>query len=253
MVLCIDAGNSAVKFCFFNRAGRQGRVHREALTGRRRNWDSVVKSIVGDSTQLQGAVISSVVPKLTPSIACAVKRAVGRPPLCVSANLRFPFRIAVPRPATIGADRLCCAAGAIDVRRTSAILIDIGSAVTVDLVLNAVFKGGIIMTGPALSLRALAEHTEKLPLLSYRRPAAVRRQRFDSTESSLLLGAQMSTLGGIREAVRFLDHAAGRSLVKIITGGAASAIAQSLPGNWRREPHLVLRGLFRLWGLNIRK
>jgi type III pantothenate kinase len=148
---------------------------------------------------------------------------------------------------------LCCAAGAIDARRSSAILIDIGSAVTVDLVHNAVFKGGIIMAGPTLALRALARNTEKLPLLEYRRPPAGRRSRFDSTERSMRLGAGMSAIGGIREAVRALEHEAGKPLTKILTGGAAAAVAHSFPGSWRREPDLVLNGLFRLWELNTSK
>jgi type III pantothenate kinase len=250
MIICIDAGNSSVKICEFDRSGSRGRVHRVDLAGNSRSWDSILKSVVIKPQRIQGAVISSVVPSLTPPIAQAVQRRTGQKPLVVDEGLRFPFRISVPNPETTGADRLCCAAGAIDKRRTSAILIDVGSAVTVDLIHNAVYKGGIILAGPDLSLHALAQHTEKLPLLTFHNPATKPSSRFNTTEHSLRLGARMSTLGGIRESVRFLERRAGRHLVKILTGGAASVVAYSLPKSWRRDSHLVLRGLYRLWNLN---
>jgi type III pantothenate kinase len=250
MVICIDVGNSSAKFCLFDGPAKHGEVHRIQLAGSGRVWDSAVKSIAGDARRIRGSVISSVVPKLTPSIARVLERTTGRRPVIVDAHLRFPFRIAVPHPETTGADRLCCAAGAIDKRRSSAILIDVGSAVTVDLVVDAVFKGGIILAGPDLSLLALARHTEKLPLVEYRYPRRGRPPRFDSTENSLLLGARMNTLGGIREAVRFLDRFTGRPLGKIVTGGGAAALSPSLPKSWRRDPYLVLKGLYRLWRMN---
>ncbi len=250
MVLCVDIGNSSVKFCLFDGTGRRGRVYKRDIIGRSLPGNSLLPSALGDPERIQGAIVSSVVPKLTSPVTREVERFSGRPPLQVDANLHYPFRIIVPRPHTVGADRLCCAAGAIDARRSSAILIDVGSAVTVDLVLNAEFKGGIIMAGPALSLRTLAQNTAKLPSLEYRQPDRGRSSRFNSTESSLRLGAHLSTLGGIREAVRLLEKAAGHSLVKIITGGAAKAVSPALPSGWMREPHLVLKGLYRIWKLN---
>ncbi len=250
MILCIDAGNSSVKFCLFDGKGNHGTVYGQALKGRRRSWDAIVKSAANDQRRIRGAIISSVVPRLTPQIARAVERVGGKHPILVDARLRFPFRITVPRPGGVGVDRLCCAAGVIDGRRSSAILIDIGSAVTVDLVLDGEFRGGIILAGPDLALRALARNTEKLPLLAFKRPLKSSSSRFDSTESSLQLGAQMSTLGGIRESARLLDKAAGRLLVKFLTGGAAAAFSPLLPRSWRKDPHLVLKGLYRLWELN---
>lgn len=250
MVICIDAGNSSVKICAFGGRGNRGRVHRVNLAGNRRSWDSIMRSFGFKPQNIRGAIISSVVPNLTPSIAGAVRRLTGRAPLVVDAGMRFPFRISLPNPQTTGADRLCCAAGAIDKRRTGAILIDAGSAVTVDLVHKSVFRGGIIMAGPELSLRALAQHTKKLPLVTLLESASGRSMQFNTTEHSLLLGGRMSAAGGIREAVRFLERSAGGRPVKILTGGAAPAVSGLLPKSWRRDPHLTLKGLFRLYQLN---
>lgn len=250
MILCIDAGNSSLKFCLFDTSGHHGTVYRADLAGNRRSWGSIIKSMGIKPRRIQGAVISSVVPNLTPAIVRAVRGVTGHDPLLVDERLHFPFRISVPHPETTGADRLCCAAGAINGRRTRAILIDVGSAVTVDLVQNSIFKGGIILAGPNLSLQALAHNTEKLPLLAFHDPAAGPAGRFNTTEHSLRLGARMSTVGGIRESVRFLESRAGCHPVKILTGGAAAAVSPSLPKSWRRDPHLVLKGLFRLWELN---
>jgi len=250
MVLCIDAGNSSVKFCVFDEKGRHGAVHVEPLEGPSRSWEAILQSAVDDPLRVRGAIISSVVPALTDEIARAAERACRNRPLLVEDRLHFPFRIAVPHPETIGADRLCCAAGAVGRRRFSSILIDIGSAVTVDLLLDSEFKGGIIMAGPGITLRALAQNTQKLPLLAFPQGVDDSIRRFDSTEESMRLGARLNALGGIREAVRYLDRAAGRPVVKILTGGAATALSPSLPRSWRRDPNLVLKGLYRLWQLN---
>jgi type III pantothenate kinase len=250
MVLCIDAGNSLAKICLFDETGDHGKIYREGLSDLGSSPESKLKSIVKDPKWIHGCIVSSVVPRFTLPICRAIEHFTKREPLVVSEHLRFPFRISVPDPGMIGTDRLCCAAGAIDKRRSSAILIDVGSAVTVDLIADAEFKGGIILAGPNLSLAALNQNTEQLPLLLFQPSTESSISRFDSTTASMLLGARMSTLGGIREAVRFLEKNVGRPPVKIFTGGAASAVLPSLPKSWRWEPDLIMKGLYRLWQIN---
>lgn len=242
-VLCIDAGNSRVKVAVMER----GRVRREwALPTQelRSNPERVWRRSVGE---VEGAIISSVTPTLNRRLARAVTARVGRPPLFVDHTIRLPFELRVENPAALGADRICAAAGAVGGRRRHAIVIDVGSAITVDLVEAGRYRGGPIMAGPAINLRALATFAERLPSVGLDKP---HRASHGGTEASMRLGATLAATGGLREAVRYLERSAGRRIPKIVTGGGLGALHGKLPVGWEVRPHLVLEGLSRLWALN---
>jgi type III pantothenate kinase len=156
----------------------------------------------------------------------------------------------VDRPRHLGIDRVCAAAGAARHGAQSVIVVDVGSAITVDLVSRGTYRGGLIIVGPGLALRALSSYTAKLPALDWRRLEG-RPDRFDGTENAMLTGAALGSAGAIREGVRYLDESLDRPARKYITGGGASVLLGRLPASWRFEPDLVLKGLYHLWQLNV--
>lgn len=80
----------------------------------------------------------------------------------------LPIRLNVDAPEKVGLDRLCGAVAAKSMvpPNTAAITVDVGTAVTVNLIdADGVFQGGAIFPGPRLMGRALHEFTAKLPLI----------------------------------------------------------------------------------------
>lgn len=138
-------------------------------------------------------------------------------------------------PESVGRDRLYAARGAFERLGASAIVVDVGSALTVDLMLvdredgraRPRFAGGAIAPGPALLARALHEHTARLPLVEVRPGvAALGRSTAAAIESGVFHGLR----GAAAELVqRLASQAPGAALELVVTGGAA---------RWLLEPEL---------------
>jgi type III pantothenate kinase len=88
-------------------------------------------------------------------------------------DLRIPIATALTDESTVGEDRLLNALGAYSRARQACIVVDAGTAVTVDFVDGeGTFQGGAIAPGLNLMLRALHEHTAALPALRFEAPTS---------------------------------------------------------------------------------
>ena len=166
----------------------------------------------------------------------------------------LPIAVDLKSPERVGVDRLLGAVAANRLRDAgrAAIVVDLGSAITVDLVTAAgAFVGGSIMPGVAMSARALHEGTDALPHEPKSQldepPPVLGASTSTAIESGLYWGA----VGGVREIVARLAESAGGEPHVFLTGGAAPAVAQLLGESTRYIPHLVLAGIV-LAGANLR-
>lgn len=249
MILCLDVGNTRIKLALVE----EGRVIAgETVTtpGKRRDADLelAIRRVSSAVLALDGVVFSSVVPEAAPGVAESITIATGMRPSAVTHRSVFPFELEVPEPERVGVDRLCAAAGAVPGKRRNAIIVDAGTAVTVDVVRDGQFLGGLILPGPAIALAALAT-TSQLPLVTDRLIDAA-PDRFDSTEPSMILGALASVTGGIREAVRYLESRVGTVSHRVLTGGLSERLLPQLSSGWQHAPDLTLVGLGRIARLN---
>jgi type III pantothenate kinase len=251
MMFAIDIGNSFVKCALIERDRVLGR---ESLpTDECENvitLADMVRRVVGRILSIDGAILSSVVPRVTEKAIRVTEHQIGSKPRIVDSSMKMPFELAVPVPSQVGSDRLCAAAGAVGSKRRSAIVIDAGSAITVDVVKGRQFLGGVIAAGPSVSLRALGRYARQLPEIDFARIETPFPDQFDVTEFAMTLGAGLAAVGTIREAVRYLEAAVGSAPAKFVTGGFAPALAGRLPNNWHHEPDLTLKGLHTIASLN---
>jgi type III pantothenate kinase len=167
------------------------------------------------------------------------------------------MHIRVESPASVGIDRLLAALAANRLRRSdrAAIVIDLGSAITVDLVdAHGAFQGGAILPGIAMSARALADQTDALPQVDAnelgRPPEPLGKSTVAAIESGLYWGA----VGAIRELIRRLSIGQDIPPDVFLTGGASALVtgflAQSFAADDARNllsvrhvPNLVLSGI----------
>ncbi len=158
--------------------------------------------------------------------------------------------IAVERPERVGIDRLLGALAANRMRRAdrAAIIIDLGTAITVDLLqADGTFAGGAILPGIATAAKALAEHTDALPNIGLEQleqpPSALGR----STASAIEAGLYWGSIGAIRELVAQLSADLPAPPELFLTGGASSHVADILAHDYAARihyvPHLVLAGI----------
>ena len=161
----------------------------------------------------------------------------------------LPLTVRVAEPERVGVDRLLGALAANRLRRpeTQAISVDMGTAITVDLInADGAFEGGAILAGPMLSLAALHAGTSSLPRLDASvldpPPAAIGK----STSAAMAAGAYWGAIGAVREVVQRLAESAPSPPEVFLTGGAAAAFAPHVGLDHhpaRHVPHLVLAGI----------
>jgi len=252
MILAIDIGNSYIKCAAVDRDRVLGR---ESIAsdrgGDQTAMANTIRRVSSSVLSVDGAILSSVVPGLTAKVIRTVERQIGSRPQVVDCKLNMPFLLAVPAPAKVGADRLCAAAGAVGHKRRNAIVIDAGSAITIDIVRNGQFLGGVIAAGPSVALSGLAQSASQLPEIDFSRIATPYPRQFDTTELAMILGAGLGGAGAIREAVRYLEASTGATPRKYVTGGFAGALAPRLPASWTFDPDLTLKGLYTLASINL--
>ena len=155
------------------------------------------------------------------------------------------IEIEIPNPASIGIDRLLGAVAANCIRPLDrpSIVIDLGSAITVDVIsAQGSFLGGAILPGIQMSGRALHAFTDRLPHISPTQgppPSPVGR----STEEAISSGIYWGTVGALRMLLNELRAEMSDDPMIILTGGNASLVAQALGVEVRCEPHLILAGI----------
>jgi type III pantothenate kinase len=189
----------------------------------------------------------SVVPAATPRLR-AVAAAQGLEAWQLTAEARLGLPLSYPRPAEIGQDRLANAIGAAALAPgRPAIVIDLGTAVTFDLVTpEGGYEGGIIAPGPALVTRYLHERTAQLPWVEDL-SAPISGPIGRSTAEAIRIGAVIGYPGLIQallDAVQAEFHARGLGEAELfLTGGAAPWIAERLRQPARLVPQLAALGL----------
>ena len=179
-------------------------------------------------------------------------------PLTVVAATHIPISTALVRPDQTGPDRLLAAWAATRRYGTPVIVVDLGTATTVDVVdADGFFLGGAILPGLALAADALAEGTARLPRIDLAPPAEAIGT---DTTSAIAGGVVIGHIGAVRElAMRMHEHVGGgvrgaAPTKVIVTGGHAAApwaeaawctaAAPALPAIADAlDPDLVLRGL----------
>jgi type III pantothenate kinase len=146
---------------------------------------------------------------------------------------------------SVGIDRLAAAAAASLVKPADrpAVVVDCGTAVTVDMVAaDGRFLGGAILPGPALMARALGEGTSKLPTVAALVGGAPPAMPGRSTEEAIAAGIGHGIRGAVARLVAEARAASGAAPVTILTGGWADAVRDVLP-DAVAIPDLVLTGI----------
>jgi type III pantothenate kinase len=243
-LIVADIGNSFVKIGRFRDLRAQGIPKPEEVVECKRDD---IRSVLGDWLPRDPCnwLVSSVNRDVESHLAQWVK-AERDDQYALLTYRDVPIHIEVEFPEQVGMDRLAAAVAADSLRQPDqpAIVIDAGSAITVDVVSrHGAFLGGAILPGLMMSAAVLASNTDLLPLVpaTYRDapPAVLGR----STESAMRSGLYWGTIGAIKELVQNLSNQIGSEARVVISGGAAELLKDRLPFETCYVPHIVLSGI----------
>jgi type III pantothenate kinase len=158
----------------------------------------------------------------------------------------FPLSARVRRPEQVGHDRLASAAAAASVKshERPAIVVDAGSAMTVDVISRqGDLLGGAILPGLQASARALSTETDLLPQVGTAHWDSLPPAVGDSTEAAIHSGVFWGAVGAIRGLVDRMKSQIGGDAEVILTGGDMRHMAEHVDPQAAYRPYLVLTGI----------
>ena len=202
-----------------------------------------VASLLAGLSAADRVALVSVVPAWT----AAIERAAADlgVPLLVAEPRSIPMANLLPEPERVGTDRLVAAFAARELHGAPVIVVDLGTATTVDGVdASGAFAGGAILPGPELSGRALSRGTAQLPAVRMDTPDhALGRDTAEAIASGVILGQVDAISGLIRRIAAELVPARQRARVVLTGGGSMAPWATAIRGVDVVDPDLVMRGL----------
>ena len=198
--------------------------------------------------ELEGGIITSVVPPLTFPLKEAVKLAAGFTPLLVEPGVKNGLKICIDDPKTLGADLVVGAVAAICRYGAPVIIIDMGTATTITCVdEKKQFIGGAIVPGVNVSLTALANATSQLPMIGLEKPGkAIGTNTVDCMKSGIIYG-QAALLDGMIDR---MEEELGGEVTVVATGGLAKVIVPYCHHEVILDNELMLQGLRIIWEKN---
>jgi type III pantothenate kinase len=256
MILLIDAGNTNVTIGFYENSIKEILRLKTRLDGAA--LVDEVKDFIAQQRleKPHHAIMCSVVPKLTGSLAEALKESFDFEPLIVNHGLKLGIKLCIKIPEELGADRIANAVAAHRLYRGHVIIADFGTATTLSFVSSeGEYRGGTIMPGLGISGDTLADRTSQLPRVELRKPPQVLD---GTTEGNILSGLILGHAGAVERIIRDIKKELdaekviqSQPFVKVIaTGGFAPFMVPFIDGIDEIKPSLTLEGLRFIYELN---
>jgi type III pantothenate kinase len=200
--------------------------------------------------QISDCIIASVVPPVFNSVCTGVIKIIGKKPMVVGPGLKTGLNIHVDVPSQVGSDRIVIAVAALAEYKAPLILIDMGTATTIEVVEpENVYMGGVIFPGVRVALDALTSRAAQLPGISLDQPRQViGKNTVDCMRSGTMYG-NAAMIDGLIDRI---EEELGHSSTIIATGGLARFITPLCKREIIVEKDLLLKGLNILYKKNIK-
>ena len=192
------------------------------------------------TSDVTGCIISSVVPPVFNYVRDGIIKFIGVEPMVVGTGLKTGLDVRVVQ-SEVGSDRIVISVAALSLYEAPLILIDMGTAITIEVVEpGRVYAGGVIMPGPRTSLDALTHKTAQLPGISLDKPGKViGKNTIDCMRSGIMYG----TAAMIDGVIERMEEELGHKSTLIATGGLAPSIIPLCRHNITINEDLLLQGL----------
>jgi len=247
MLLAVDAGNTNTTFGLFTASGELTTAYRLSTERQRMpdEWYAMLAALLASDkhglAEVDGVIISSVVPSVTTWLVEMTRNRLWIDPVIVTGDLDVGLDLDVDEPRQLGADRIVDCVAAFERYGGPAIIVDLGTATTFDVIdRNGAYKGGAIAAGVATSLQALASNAAQLFNVELHMPEAViGRNTADQLRAGIVAG-HLAMLEGMIGRTR---AELGMDAQVIVTGGLAPLFADRSSLFDHFDPDLTLHGL----------
>ncbi len=254
MIICLDVGNTNIKFAVYD--GEELKLSFRVATEHKKTSDeyggqllSILSTngiAVGD---IEGGIISSVVPPLDYTLERMCRTYLKITPLMLGAGLKTGMNLRVDNAREVGADRVVNNVAAARKYGAPCIVIDFGTATTFNVINpKGEFIGGVIAPGIKGSLDSLVNGTAKLPRVEIERPEKV-------IGTNTVTNMQSGIVYGFAGLVEYIVKKIKREMkcdevTTVATGGFSEVIAKEISCIDKVDKLLTLEGLRYLYSIN---
>lgn len=245
MLLVIDVGNTNITLGVFE---NDNIIHRFRMrTKTEKTSDeygifivTLLKEKGVNPEHIKAVIISSVVPDIMYSFSNGIRKYLNTEPMIVGPGIKTGISIHTDTPSEVGSDRIVDAVGAFKDYDGDLMVIDFGTATTLDVITDkGVFEAAITVPGIRISADALWKEAAKLPEIEIKKPDSILAR---NTVSSMQAGLVYGYIGQVDYIVKKAQEEFGKPLKVVATGGLGRIVVESLD-YITYDPDLTLKGL----------
>lgn len=247
MLLVVDAGNTEIVFGLYEEENLSAHLRLSSKPDRTSDEYWILLKTWCENrgfslSNVEGVVISSVVPSLTTVFEKISSNYIKMKPLVITAETDTGLKILYETPQTVGADRICNAVAGHILYGTPLIVVDFGTATTFDVISEkGEYLGGVITLGLRGITQELHRLTAKLPKVDLVFPhTVVGRTTETSIQSGIMWGSVVVVDGMVNRIIKEMKWEKAHV---VSTGGMASTVVEKSDRIQAVEPFLTLEGM----------
>jgi len=253
MILAIDVGNTNIVLGCID--GGKQLFSARLSSDRNKTEDQYALDIRGvlsmhgiDTADIEGGILSSVVPYLQTVIPRAIKLLTGMDIMVVGPGIRTGLNIKMDDPGAVGSDLIVSAVAARAKYPAPIAVIDMGTATTLSVISeDGCYVGGMIIPGLWVSMNALSAQAAQLPYIDLSGPTKLLgTNTVDCMRSGAVIGCA-AMLDGI---IARLEAELGKPVSAVLTGGLSPLVEPYCTHKFHLEPDILIAGLQILYEKN---
>jgi len=239
MLLAIDIGNTSIYNGIFNKNALKKTFRISAYSG---NLDKEYRAgLKGYLGKIDSVIVTSVAPLVLKKVQKAIRKTIGKRCAVVGKDVDSGVKNLYNNPGQVGSDRLVNARAAYELYGGGCVIVDFGTAITIDIVnKKKQYIGGVISPGPGISLAALSEKTALLPKVSIRKPKGLLGK---NTKESMIIGVVHGFSSLCDGIVGKLKNQYCKDAKVVVTGGFSGLLGPYCKSADKIDPELTLKGL----------
>ena len=256
MILCIDVGNTNIKYAVFD--GKELKASYRVSSRHTRTADEYGATLMNllqssniNREDIYGIIMSSVIPSLNYTISHMCEYFFNISPFMIGAGIKTGLNIKADNPKEVGADIIVNSVSALKRygNGNPMVVIDFGTATTFDIISGAgELLGVVIAPGIKTSLEGLVSNTAQLPMIELEAPkSAIAKNTVSCMQAGIIFGFAglvENIIKKIKEELKFED------IIVIATGGMGEIIAKEVSCISKIDRMLTLEGLRLIYEMN---